>query len=297
MNLWYGRISSWDIRCPGGFCLESGPLSLTCSSYTLLSTLLMIDTKQMYFRRYTFPCSCVWEGCIIILLSTRLGYCVSFDTHPTPASHFTRKTKRKGRLSGARFPFISWVRMRRLDWFPVPPLSAFRWIPSWLGFTSSDSAQSMLCTVGRIHNGPKVMFFFMPATGPHYHHYAEITHLHWTHTVKEILEAWVNACWVYSIESVSKMYLVLSSTYLFFFTVCGVVCVQLSPSSGRKDISINHLIIIIKSEVLTFPIVVISFRVCVPEVVVPSLAVGFIYIPRKLGLVSFITVQSYDVRT
>ena len=51
----------------------------------------------------------------------------------------------------------------------------------------------------------------------------------------------------------------------------------------------------IKSEVSIFPIVVIFFRGCVPEVVVPSYAVGSIYIPGKQGFVSFITVQSYDV--
>ena len=28
MNLWYDSIASWDISCPGGFCPESGPLSL-----------------------------------------------------------------------------------------------------------------------------------------------------------------------------------------------------------------------------------------------------------------------------
>ena len=31
-----------------------------------------------------------------------------------------------------------------------------------------------------------------------------------------------------------------------------------------------------------------------PEVAVPSYAVGLIYIPEGLGLVSFINVQSYD---
>ena len=39
----------------------------------------------------------------------------------------------------------------------------------------------------------------------------------------------------------------------------------------------------------------IFFRGCVPDVVVPPYAVGFIYIPGKLGFVSLITVQFYDV--
>ena len=38
------------------------------------------------------------------------------------------------------------------------------------------------------------------------------------------------------------------------------------------------------------------FRGCVFEVAVPSYALGFIYVPGKLGFVSFITVQSYDIR-
>ena len=53
-------------------------------------------------------------------------------------------------------------------------------------------------------------------------------------------------------------------------TTCGVVCVTLSHSNlcDREDIIITHLIIIIKSEVLTFPIAVIYFCCCVSEVVV-----------------------------
>ena len=45
----------------------------------------------------------------------------------------------------------------------------------------------------------------------------------------------------------------------------------------------------------TFIIVVIFFRGCVPEVVVTSCAVGFLYIPKKLGFVYFIAVQPKDV--
>ena len=40
-----------------------------------------------------------------------------------------------------------------------------------------------------------------------------------------------------------------------------------------KDISIAHVIIIIKSEVSTFPIVIIFFRGCVPEMFVTSYSV------------------------
>ena len=54
-----------------------------------------------------------------------------------------------------------------------------------------------------------------------------------------------------------------------------------------ERIFLTHLIIIIKSEVSPFPIVVIFSHGCVPEVVIASYAVGFIHILGKLGLVSF----------
>ena len=66
-----------------------------------------------------------------------------------------------------------------------------------------------------------------------------------------------------------------------------VACVELAHSSlgDWKNIFITHLIIIIKSEVSTFPIVVIFFRGCVSEMVVLLYSViYYIYIPGKLGL-------------
>ena len=83
----------------------------------------------------------------------------------------------------------------------------------------------------------------------------------------------------------SKMLLVLSIT--FVTTVYGIVCVQLAHFSlgDWKDISIAHVIIIIKSEVSTLPIVIIFFRGCVPEMFVTSYSVTYwIYIPGKSGL-------------
>ena len=41
---------------------------------------------------------------------------------------------------------------------------------------------------------------------------------------------------------------------------------------------------------------VIFFRGCVPEVVVPSCTVGFLHIPKNMGFVYSIAVQPYDVR-
>ena len=52
-----------------------------------------------------------------------------------------------------------------------------------------------------------------------------------------------------------------------------------------KDISIAHVIIIIKSEVSTFPNVIIFFRGCVPEMFVTSYSVtNCIYVPGKPGI-------------
>ena len=49
-----------------------------------------------------------------------------------------------------------------------------------------------------------------------------------------------------------------------------------------KYISIAHVIIIIKSEVSTFPIIIIFFRGCVPEMFVTSYSVTYcIYVPGK----------------
>ena len=52
-----------------------------------------------------------------------------------------------------------------------------------------------------------------------------------------------------------------------------------------KDISIAHVIIIIKSELSTFPIVFIFFSGCVPEMFVTLYSVTYcIYIPGKPGI-------------
>ena len=109
----------------------------------------------------------------------------------------------------------------------------------------------------------------------------------------------VSGCWV----PISEDEWPSSLGYLpYFLTKCGVACVELAPLSLDywEDISITRLIIIIKSEVSTFPNVGIFFRGCVSEVVVPSYAVSFTYIytyvPGKVDFASLITVQCYDVR-
>ena len=62
-----------------------------------------------------------------------------------------------------------------------------------------------------------------------------------------------------------------------------------------KDVSIAHFIIIIKSELSTFPIVIIFFRGCVPEMFVTSYAVTYcIYVPGKPRLCFHYYCAVYD---
>ena len=75
--------------------------------------------------------------------------------------------------------------------------------------------------------------------------------------------------------------------FVEYLTIYGVVCVQLAHFSigDWKDISIAHVIIIIKSEVSTFPIVIIFFRGCVPKMFVASYSVTYcIYVPGRPGI-------------
>ena len=59
-----------------------------------------------------------------------------------------------------------------------------------------------------------------------------------------------------------------------------------------KDISIAHFIIIIKPEVFTFPIIIIFFRGCVPEMFVTSYSVTYcIYVPENREFVFIIILQ------
>ena len=127
-------------------------------------------------HRHTFPCLCVWEGCVIILL-THGQYVVSV-------------------LTGS------------------------------LDFISYDSAQSTMCAVRRIHNSLNVVFCFMHATPSHYHHHSGLLS-----SIENIrrnnLEACVNAGWVHTVESVSKIWLVLSVTLLILFVIHGGVYVKM----------------------------------------------------------------------
>ena len=62
-----------------------------------------------------------------------------------------------------------------------------------------------------------------------------------------------------------------------------------------KDMSIARVIIIIKSDVSTFPIVIIFFRGCVPEMFVTSYSVTYcIYVPGKPAICFHYYCAVYD---
>ena len=84
-------------------------------------------------------------------------------------------------------------------------------------------------------------------------------HRRWTHTVKDLKES-VNACWVSSAKSVSRMWLIISAMFFFIlFAMYGIVCVEqgLSRLGDRNNIIVTHFLIIIKSELSIFTIDVI----------------------------------------
>ena len=128
--------------------------------------------------------------------------------------------------------------------------------------------------ISSLHNGHKVVVCFRRDTPSHYHH-----------------DAWLLACVdlkkMLAGYTMSRMCLRWGYFFRLAFCIYRVACVELAHSSlgDWKNILITHLIIIIKSEVSTFPIVVIFFRGCVSEMVVLSYSViYYIYIPGKLGL-------------
>ena len=140
--------------------------------------------------------------------------------------------------------------------------------------------------IGRIHYGLKVVFCFVTYYCLPLSSLCKTTHRHWIH---------INVCRV-SCGGVVNMLLVLSITFYFHYNI-RVVCVKLAQISigDWKDISIAHVIIIIKSEVSTFPIVIIFFRCCVPEIFVTSHSVTYCtYVPGKPGLCFHYYCAVYD---
>ena len=110
------------------------------------------------------------------------------------------------------------------------------------------------------------------------------THRHWIH---------INVCRV-SCGDMFNMLLVLSITFLQYKGLY-VFNWPISVLGDWKDISIAHVIIIIKSEVSTFPIVIIFFRGCVPEMFVTSYSVTYcIYVPGKPGICFYYYCAVYD---
>ena len=97
-----------------------------------------------------------------------------------------------------------------------------------------------------------------------------------------LVEVWLTCCWSYRLPFI-------------FITIYGVVCVAHFSIGDWKDISIAHVIIIVKSEESTFPIVIIFFRGCVPEMFVTTYSVTYyIYVPGKLGICFHYYCAVYD---
>ena len=84
---------------------------------------------------------------------------------------------------------------------------------------------------------------------------------------------------------------------LIFITIYGVVCVQLAHFSigDWKDLSIAHVIIIIKSEVSTFPIVIIFFRGCVSEILLHHIPLLIAYTFREKREFVFIIIVLFMI--
>ena len=97
--------------------------------------------------------------------------------------------------------------------------------------------------------------------------------------VEYLVEVWLTCCYSYRFRFI-------------FITIYGIVCAQLAHLSigDWKDISSAHVIIIVKSEVSTFPIVFIFFRGCVPKMYVTSYSVT-IYIRENREFVFISIVQ------
>ena len=105
-----------------------------------------------------------------------------------------------------------------------------------------------------------------------------------------------------ALRSYSTLDILLYSIIIITQDLSGVVYVQLAYLSigDWRDISIAHVIIIIKSEVSTFLIVFIFFRGCVPDMFVTSYSVTYcIYIPgiREFVFISIVQfVMSANIR-
>ena len=112
---------------------------------------------------------------------------------------------------------------------------------------------------GKIHNGFKIVFCYTLRLSPS----CWVAQRCWTYTAM-YLEEWTHAWLVYSVESVSSMWSILSTTFFVFFAVYGVLCGQQTHSNlgDRIDVFVTHLIIIIKSETSAFVIVIVSVDMC-----------------------------------
>ena len=131
----------------------------------------------------------------------------------------------------------------------------------------------MGCVIARIHYGLKVVFCSRHFTAFHYHHYARLlTGMH------------INVCRV-SCGGVVYMLLVLLITFYFHYNIWGCMC-STGPFQYRWLKGYIYSSCYYHNQIgSTFPIIIIFFRGCVPEMFVTSYSVTYyIYIPGKPGI-------------
>ena len=140
----------------------------------------------------------------------------------------------------------------------------------------------MWFVIGRTHYGLKVVLCFIHFTAFHYHHYGRLL------TGIEH----INVCRV-SYGGVSNMLLVFSITFIFI-AIYGVVSFQLAIFSiGDWKESIAYVIIIIESEVSTFPIVIIFSVVVCLRCLLHHILSLFVYTFRENRKLVFIIIVQF----
>ena len=147
---------------------------------------------------------------------------------------------------------------------------------------SPNIAQFTVCGLGRVHCGLNMVVCFRHFSASHYHHYGRlltgIEHIYML--VEYLVDVYLISCLSYRLPFI-------------VITIYGVLCIQLAHLSigDWKDISIAHVIIIIKSEVSTFPIVIIFILGCVRCLVHHILSLIACTFHENQNFVYMITVQ------
>ena len=169
MNLWYGRIASWDIRVLVVFAPNLA--SVTDMQHHYHARYPTDDWGLAYIFSFVyFSVKVCLEGVFPHSVSTRRDPWVRVCAPLTPASPSQKKTKSNRGWPGS----------------PLEPSEgAFELthgsvcIIGWQSVSldsliSTYIAQFIGCVIGSIHYSLKVIICFKHLTGSHYHHYARL---------------------------------------------------------------------------------------------------------------------------